>query len=273
MTVLASVEDGVMALDDHPQDYLSWWTSDPADPRSEVTLEQLLSFTSGLGGGIGEVPCVEDGESTIEACAQVLYEDFFQYEPGGTFVYGPSHLQVAGAMLSVATGDSFHRVFRDQIGTPLGLDAYTGFGLPSLNNPRVAGGGTASAADYATILTALSAGELLSPESIERLGQDHTGNGVTMALVPDEVSAGDRDWHYALGCWRECGQDPYPSSCDEPGVLSSPGAFGFYPFWDTKNRIWGVLAAQIIVEGGGASITIPLGQEWSSLAKQAMGLE
>ena len=105
---------------------------------------------------------------------------------------------------------------------------------------------------------------------MERLALDHTGAGVTLAQVPDEASDGERDWHYALGCWRECNQDPYPAACDEPGVLSSPGAFGFYPWWDTARGFWGVVGVELVVAGGGAGTTIPLGQEWSELAAVAL---
>ena len=57
MVIMDLVEQGVMSLDDRPQDYLAWWTSDPADPRSEITLEQLLSFTSGFDTGSDDAKC------------------------------------------------------------------------------------------------------------------------------------------------------------------------------------------------------------------------
>ena len=173
-------------------------------------------------------------------------------------------------MVSAATGDRFNRVFRDRIATPLGLASTTAFAVPSLDNPRVAGGATASAEDYGTILTALVSGQLLSPASMEVLGEDHTGAGVTMAVVPNTATV-HGEWHYALGCWRECGDDPYSAACDEPGVLSSPGAFGFYPWWDTERGFWGVLAIQLVQAGGGAGTTVPLGQQWAELAAQALG--
>ena len=270
LTLLAAVDEGLLTLGDRPQDHLSWWTDDPSDPRSEVTLEQLLSFTSGFAGGEDSVPCVEDPDSTLDACAQTIYADFFEHEPGTTFIYGPSHLQVAGAMVSAATGDRFNRVFRDRIATPLGLASTTAFAVPSLDNPRVAGGATASAEDYGTILTALVSGQLLSPASMEVLGEDHTGAGVTMAVVPNAATV-NGEWHYALGCWRECGEDPYSTTCDEPGVLSSPGAFGFYPWWDIERGFWGVLAIQLVQAGGGAGTTVPLGQQWAELAAEALG--
>lgn len=269
ITILSLVEDGVVALDDHPQDYLNWWTSDSSDSRSEVTLEQLLSFTSGLTGAEDGVPCVEDGDSTIEACAQEIYSTLFAHEPGEVFVYGPAHLQVAGAMVTEATGETFHRLFRNQVGEPLGLKTLTSFGVPSLANPRVAGGALGSAEDYAKVLTALSSGALLSPESMEVLGRDRTGGEVVMQEVPEAATASG-EWHYALGCWRECAETPYSADCDQPGVLSSPGMFGFYPMWDTARGNWGVIGVEILDNDGSADITVPLGQEWFQWAGELL---
>ena len=270
ITILTLVEDGTLSLDDHPSNYLPWWTTDPTDPRSSVTLEQLLSFTSGLGGAEDEVPCVEDGDLTIDACAQILYDEYFVAEPGTTFIYGPAHLQVAGAMVTAATGDTFQQVFRRQVATPLRLGLLTAFAVPSLENPRIAGGATASVTDYGAILTALAAGELLSDAMVQRMALDHTGAAVVMSQVPEIADAGSNDWHYALGCWRECALDPYPAACDEPGVLSSAGAFGFYPWWDTARGFWGIVGILLAEPDGGATTTIPAGQAWSELAAEAL---
>jgi CubicO group peptidase (beta-lactamase class C family) len=46
------VRDGIMSLNDRPGKYLPWWTSSPSDPRYNITLKKLLSFTSGLADGI-----------------------------------------------------------------------------------------------------------------------------------------------------------------------------------------------------------------------------
>ena len=223
VTALAMVEAGTLALDDRPQDHLSWWTADPADSRSAVTLEQLLSFTSGLTGDPGLAPgqegiaCVEDGETTLDACAQEIYEHYFAYPPGSTFYYGPGHLQVAAAMGAAHTSQRWNQLFRAHVGAPLGLALSTGFALPSLDNPRAAGGGTASGADYGAVLTALAAGTLLTPATLEQMGTDHTPAGVNMASGVGAAGLGQA-WHYGLGCWRECVSDSYTAACDAPGV-------------------------------------------------------
>jgi hypothetical protein len=51
-----------MSYDDHPQKYIEWWTSDPKDERSWITLSQLLSFSSGL---ITENMCILSDNVTL----------------------------------------------------------------------------------------------------------------------------------------------------------------------------------------------------------------
>jgi hypothetical protein len=51
-------------------------------------------------------------------------------------------------------------------------------------------------------------------------------------------------------------------------VVSSPGAFGFYPLWDQARGIWGVIATH---HPDGATATVPLGQAWLESAAVALG--
>ena len=99
MILMRLVEEGVLNLSDNPQDHLSFWTESADDARSRITLAHLLSFTSGFEGSTGlgaqeGVACIEDAETTIEACAEAIFasgllEDggYFAYEPGTTFYY------------------------------------------------------------------------------------------------------------------------------------------------------------------------------------------
>ena len=273
IVLLALVEDGVLAIDDTPDVHLDWWPSAADDPMGTITLEQLLSFTSGFAGDSGLAPgeevlaCIEEANTTLDACAQDIAALGLSYTPGSTFHYGPLHLHVAGAMATAATGLRFNRLFRDTIASPLGLPITAAFAHPSLDNPRVSGGATLSANDYGAILTALAAGALLSPESVALLTGDHTPEPVVLESVPTVASDG-RAWHYALGCWRECDGEVYTPSCDEPGVVSSAGAFGFYPWWDMATGVWGVLATQRPLLQGGPTVTVPLGQAIHAMAVQ-----
>src|SRR5690606_27143057 len=52
VVILDLVEDGVLSLSDHPQDHISGWPE--TGLLAEITLQQLLNFTSGL---TTEAPC------------------------------------------------------------------------------------------------------------------------------------------------------------------------------------------------------------------------
>ena len=165
MIVMRLVEEGVLSLSDNPQDYLSFWTESADDARSRITLAHLLSFTSGFEGSTGlgaqeGVACIEDAETTIEACAEAIFasglkEDggYFAYEPGTTFYYGPIHLHIAAAMAVSATGLRWNQLFRQYVGAGLGIWRYRralDFRVLRMRERQVEA--TASASDYATIL-------------------------------------------------------------------------------------------------------------------------
>lgn len=81
-TILRLVEAGR----DEPQrpsaEVPLYWTNDPADPRSQVTLQQLLSFTSGFDEDEGDRGCITDGTTTLAACAQEFYNRGLGSVPG-----------------------------------------------------------------------------------------------------------------------------------------------------------------------------------------------
>ena len=279
ITIMRVVESGDLELTSTPSGLLPYWTTDPTDPRAEITLEHLLSFTSGFSGNSGlgpgdeALPCIEDADSSTTACAKSIYNEAFDFPPAGsTFYYGPTHMYVAAAMaMTVRDAPTWNAIFRQEIANNLGLSLLSGFLAPSVINGRPGGGALMNARDYGKILTALLAGELLSAESVLSLTADHTPSGVVdMERVPDTATLAG-EWHYGLGCWRECeGADYDDSQCDEPGVISSPGAFGFYPWWDQANGHWGVIALQKSFPGA-SSTTAPLGAEIRKLVVEILG--
>ena len=277
--ILKLVEQGVLSLDDRPQQYLGGlgWTNDPEDARSRVTLAQLLSFTSGFTGGTGlagdeGIDCINDGttsegETSLEACVMSIYENHFSDEPGTSFFYGPAHMHIAAAMAVQATGQPWGRLFRRFLYQPLGMTGFSNYSLPTIENPRASGGLVMSGENYAKLLTALISGELLTAESIAELTRDHTPLGTRFVSVPPTADE-HGDWHYGFGCWRECRAPEYSDACDGPIVISSPGAFGFYPWFDLDRGYWGVIATQIRLRG--PRVTVPLGQAWYTDAIEAL---
>jgi CubicO group peptidase (beta-lactamase class C family) len=249
MVIMNLVEQGVMNLDDRPQDYTPWWTSDPADARSRITLEQLLSFTAGFDTDPGEDSCVTVALTTVNLCAQEFYDGGVAYEPGTTFYYGPAHMQVAARMAELAAGLSYTDLVDQGLSTTLGL-TQTSFRVPSATNPRASGGGRSSARDYSKVLQAILQGTFLSGV-INEMEIDRTGPPVAIGNVPPALVENDVDFRYSLGHWRECTQSVWDASCDNLHISSSTGAFGWHPWIDYDNGYYGVLAVfETSINGG-----------------------
>lgn len=250
MVIMDLVEQGVMALDDRPQDYLPWWTSDPGDPRSDVTLEQLLSFTAGFNTGPDDASCVTDGSITLDECARAFYDGGLAFAPGSTFYYGPAHLQVAGRMAEVAAQMDFADLALLQQAFRFNLQS-TVFLVPVGDNPRIGGGAVSSAADYGVLLQAILSGSYLSGV-LDEMERDRTGPPVVTGSQPPAIDNNNVDFRYALGHWRECNRPSWDSSCDARRLSSSPGAFGWNPWIDFDNGYYGIIAMQELQVNGGS---------------------
>ncbi len=68
--MMRAVEDGSLGLDNLASEHLSYWTKDPSDMRSLITLRHLLGFTSGFTGA-GAASC---SGLDFDACVQKTYE-------------------------------------------------------------------------------------------------------------------------------------------------------------------------------------------------------
>ena len=250
MVIMDLVEQGVMSLDDRPQDYLAWWTTDPADPRSAITLDQLLSFTAGFDTGPEDASCVTDGSITLDDCARAFYDGGLAYQPGSTFYYGPAHLQVAGRMAEVASQLDFADLALLQQTFRFGLQS-TLFLVPVGANPRIAGGAVSSAEDYGVLMQSILSGSYLSGV-LDEMERVRTGPPVVIGFRPSAIDNNNIDARYALGHWRECEQAIWDSSCDSRQVSSSPGAFGWNPWIDFDNGYYGIIAMQETQVNGGS---------------------
>ena len=253
MVIMDLVEQGVMSLDDRPQDYLNWWTAESADPRSEVTLEQLLSFTAGFNTGPFDASCVTDGSISLDDCARAFYDGGLAYQPGSTFYYGPAHLQVAGRMAEVATQLDFADLALLQQALRFDLQS-TAFLMPVGANPRLSGGAVSSAEDYGVLLQSILSGSYLSGV-LDEMERDRTGPPVVIGARPSSIDINNVDFRYALGHWRECEQPVWDSSCDNRHLSSSVGAFGWNPWIDFDNDYYGIIAMQEDQVNGGSPTT------------------
>jgi len=87
LAVLA-VEDGLLQLDEKVADTLTEWGTDAR--KSQITIHQLLTLTSGIAGGEGgDVPSYKEAVWLAEA----------KFPPGEKFQYGPVPFQCFGELL------------------------------------------------------------------------------------------------------------------------------------------------------------------------------
>lgn len=240
LVVLSLVESGDLDLAQHPGSVIDWWTTNPIDPRSEITVRQLLAMTAGFGGEFNGPTCISRPDASVEECVQTIYTEGLTFLPGESFFYGPKHMQVALLMAMEATGQSWNQLWRERIADPLGMAASAVYNVPSETNPRASAGLSISVADYARMMQAVLAGDLV-PDWGDELNHDMTGDGVALQYVP--IALPEQEWHYALGHWIECG-DPFHPRCLEFPIYSSPGAYGFYPWIDPTREYWAIFATE-----------------------------
>lgn len=245
--ILRLVDQGYLTLNSKPQDFITSWPILSTDPLYNMTLRNLLSFTSGLNDDPpSPFGCINLPNASFESCVNTIATTNQNngITPGTQYYYASSHLQVAGLMAvkakGVATWQDVFTAFKNETG----LFSTATYDLPSIANPRLAGGMHWTATEYLDFLRALKNGTLLSSTLQNEFLADQIPTAtVTIAYSPITASSVGEVWHYGFGSWHEC-QDLVSYSCTPGTRISSPGAYGGYPFWDrTKNYI-GIVARQ-----------------------------
>lgn len=239
--ILRLVEQGYLNLTDRPQDRLgaAVWPITSGDSLFNLTLAQLLSFTSGL---TDEPLCLNSGISNFETCVTNIATANAGkgITRGQEFYYASTHLQVAGLMAIKARGVATWQDVFAEFKTQTSLFPTTTYDLPSSSNPRLAGGMHWTGEEYMLFLKALRNGALLNAASMNNLLADHTASA-TMVYSPAVAGLGE-DWHYGFGLWHESQSTAW--NCTAGSRVSSPGAYGAYPFWDRSKGYFGIVARQ-----------------------------
>ena len=232
--ILELVQEGKLSLSDHPQKYLSFWRK--KGNLSKITLKELLSFTSGLKN---KPFCLNFKRANFEKCVKRIMKK--NNAPSRkTFAYGPNHLQVAGLMAIKASGlNSWEELFT-QFKKRHHLFQNSNYDLPSISNPRLAGGMHWSAKEYLAFLEALYNKKILNETHLRLMTQDQLGSA---SIGDSPAKRGMKeDWHYGFGVWIECHADNF--NCTKTTRVSSPGAYGAYPFMDFEHGYYGIVALQ-----------------------------
>ena len=226
------------------------------ETMKDMTLKNLLSLTSGLND---DPACLYTHTQTFEECVMTLpyRASLVAGDPdvpdgpgvpggsGGAYVYGSSHMQVAGLMaMKVLNLDTWTEVF-NRFKNKYSVFPNSVYELPTADEAVLAAGMKVTTEDFMDFLVKLYQG--LPDESDSDFGSNPeallsemtTNHTDTMGLsVEDDREMPTNPTGYGLGVWFECG-DGDCSSNDER--VNSAGAFGGYPFMDFNNRYVGVL--------------------------------
>lgn len=124
-----------------------------------------------------------------------------------------------------------------------GLFPTSAYNLPSVENPRLAGGMTWTGEEYINFIRAFRDLDFYtSPAIVDQMTSDQL-NGAVVANSPALDGIGE-DWHYGFGMWVECHQSSFSDACLPTEQVSSPGAYGAYPFLNIAEGYFGLVARQ-----------------------------
>lgn len=248
-TIMTLVDDGTVELDVP----ISTYAPQIAGPTVRgITLRQLLSFTSGLVAD-ERIPCTTDVAFTLQQCAAEVVKAGVVHPPGATFRYGGQHLLVAAAIVEIVTGVPFGELFQQRIARPLGMTStvFTEVGDPAstvVDFPSPAGSARSTLGDYGRFLEMIYH-EGVAPDGTRILQAATVAEMQTNQIADAEYGTAaafrvEQKSPYGLGEWLD-----WTRADGSALVLSSDGSFGFRPWLDKENDLFGVYLIQDIDSG------------------------
>lgn len=254
------------------------WTN-----RGNVTLRQLLAFTSGFNfqrqgfqdACIANLP-VNASDEDKDRCVESIRDNTVNQNPGEFFHYNSNHMAIAQRMVEVACGSSWANLYRDEVAIPLGFDVSKTFwaGNFTLDGQPKSDGSLAGAyglvispEEYSRIMLALlrdgngfngisDVPGYLQPSKVQEILADQS-EGAKIGY--SQFAAFGYQWRYGLGNWRYCSVPENPSKCEEDLVSHSIGINGFLPWLDRNRGYFGIIAVDNLGRKAGIPILPPPG--------------
>jgi CubicO group peptidase (beta-lactamase class C family) len=240
--VMTVVDEGKLSLDEPISKHLPEFRGE----AGTTTLRELLAQTSGEGSLGSLVDIRQDPRITLAESARMIAKRPLEDPPGAVFKYGGPGFQVAGALVEAVTGKRWADLFNERISRPLGMNHTYWEHLPNRGvppeqtlNPLLQGGVVTTASDYMCFLTMLAqrgdfgGRRILSAQAVEIMETAQT-LGKPMAYLPPGART-HAGFQYALGNWCETW-----SADGRCALVSSPGAFGTYPWIDRGSGLYGI---------------------------------
>jgi CubicO group peptidase (beta-lactamase class C family) len=182
VAALVAQQEGLLTLDEKASDTLPEWRS---DGRREITIEELLSHTSGLDPDLDYIYPYRD---QLEAALRVPLID----APGARFHYGGANYQAFGEILKRklrARDESIQDFMEDKIFDPLDIDVAS-WTHDGAGNPLIHSGLSLSPEEWAKF-----------GNFINRARENHIAHLVDSQLLGDLFIPHGPNPAYGLGFW------------------------------------------------------------------------
>jgi len=222
--VMSVVDDGLLSLDSTVGQFFPAYAG---TQKGTITLAQLFSHTSGMAWTSNN--CLGSASFTLATCVDAILAADLKAPPGTQFAYGGNSMEVAARMAELATGQTWEQLSQTRLIQPLGLTKTWW----KADNPQIAGGAASTIADYDRFMAVMQSNgtrfgvTILSPGAVAAMETNRIA-GLTIAYTPNPAIDG-----YGLGVWLDRGPNGI--------IVSSPGAFGVFPFIDRGRCYRGIL--------------------------------
>jgi methyl acetate hydrolase len=255
-------------------------------PKRFITLRHLLTHTAGFGYEIWNASIAQyqsvTGTPGITSCANAALSTPLGFDPGERWEYGIG-IDWAGKMVEAASGQRLDRYLHENVLGPLGMKD-TSFKLSASQRARLAtvhqrgadgalapmefeipqepefhmgGGGLyGTARDYLAFARMImqdgrcEAGQLLRPETVALMAQNHIGD-LEVVLLKTAVPALSNDAEFFPGMSKKWGLSFQINTQTAPtgrsaGSLAWAGLANTYFWIDRTKRVCGVFLSQLL---------------------------
>jgi CubicO group peptidase (beta-lactamase class C family) len=232
--VMTFVDEGKLSIQDSIGKFLPLMTK---NGKGHIKIWQCLSHLTGIQSGslkesLKEMKQMNSMEEAVAAIAQQPMEG----EPGKTFHYSNTGLQLAAAVIEKISGKDFETLFAERIAKPCGM---TNSDFGKVKVPLPAGGAFSTAADYLNFLQMIlhegrfAGKKVLSPQSVIEMQKNRITKDAVIVSSPEEAG----NWGYGFGEWIT--DDAIGEK--RSAAVTSPGLFGSFPWVDNKKQYAGFL--------------------------------
>ena len=232
--VMTFVDEGKLSLEDSIGKILPVMT---ANGKGSIKIWQCLSHLTAIkSGSLKEsLNAMKDMNSMDEAMDAIAKQPM-EGEPGKTFHYSNTGLQIAGAIIEKISSKTFETLFAERIAQPCNMKN-SDFGKGKVALP--AGGAWSTAEDYLNFLQMIlhegkfNGKQVLSKSSVIEMQKNRIDNDAVIISSPAEAG----NWGYGFGEWV---MDDV-SGEKRSDAITSPGLFGSFPWVDNKHKYAGFL--------------------------------